>query len=76
MAEGRAPSGVAAGLYDLSSDRSAVAGAGGMTLDPALQPSDVSAGELARGTRESSTTTNGNIAFNDLQNPSDALGIL
>lgn len=31
---------------------------------------------MNRDTRESSSATSGNIAFNDLQNPSDALGIL
>lgn len=51
-----------------------------MALDPALQAAPVvsvqAEGDLPRATRESSTTTNGKIAFNDLQNPSDALGIL
>ena len=48
-----------------------------MLIDPALQSGDASRGGdqfLAR-TRESSTGT-ANIAFNELQNPSDALGIL
>lgn len=47
-------------------------------IDPALQPGETSAGPepyLEMGTRESSAGV-GNIAFNDLQNPSDALGIL
>ncbi|KAI5362464.1 hypothetical protein Slin15195_G061210 [Septoria linicola] len=51
----------------------------GTMLDPALQAADANAREslLANhATRESSTATSGNIAFNDLQNPSDALGIL
>lgn len=43
-----------------------------MFLDPALQSTDFSTGS---GTRESSTGV-GNIAFSELQNPSDALGIL
>ncbi|KXT06846.1 hypothetical protein AC578_7187 [Pseudocercospora eumusae] len=47
-------------------------------LDPALQAADANARETSflgnRGTRESSTVSG--IAFNDLQNPSDALGIL
>ena len=49
-----------------------------MFIDPALQSATASVGAdpyMAAGTRESSTGTN-NIAFNDLQNPSDALGIL
>ena len=49
-----------------------------MLIDPALQSANASAGAdpyLPAGTRESSMGT-GNIAFNDLQNPSDALGIL
>lgn len=49
-----------------------------MMIDPALQSAETSAGAegyMPAGTRESSTGT-GNIAFNDLQNPSDALGIL
>ena len=41
----------------------------GVFLDPALRGADMGA------TRESSTGS-GNIAFNDMQNPSDALGIL
>ena len=47
-------------------------------IDPALQSADVGAGAdpyMATQTRESSTGA-GSIAFNDLQNPSDALGIL
>lgn len=53
-----------------------VAGGAPLTLDPALQGSQgAPGGEISRSTRESSTM-NGNIAFNDLQNPSDALGIL
>ena len=45
-----------------------------MFLDPALRP-DVKEPTFAGATRESSAEGN-NIAFNDLQNPSDALGIL
>ncbi|PIA94108.1 hypothetical protein CB0940_07999 [Cercospora beticola] len=48
-------------------------------LDPALQAADANARESLLtnpATRESSIGTSGNIAFNDLQNPSDALGIL
>ena len=50
-----------------------------MMIDPALQAGDASAGAavdgfMAGSTRESSTGAG--IAFNDLQNPSDALGIL
>lgn len=47
-----------------------------LPLDPALQSSTDAAtvGDMSQTTRESSTGTG--IAFNDLQNPSDALGIL
>ncbi|KAK5170549.1 uncharacterized protein LTR77_005137 [Saxophila tyrrhenica] len=46
-----------------------------MMIDPALQPNgDASAGADPYGTRESSAGAG--FAFNDLQNPSDALGIL
>ncbi|KAF2162787.1 hypothetical protein M409DRAFT_26642 [Zasmidium cellare ATCC 36951] len=51
----------------------------GIMLDPALQAADSNARESLlgnRATRESSTVSTNNIAFNDLQNPSDALGIL
>lgn len=47
-------------------------------IDPALQSGDANLGAdayMAAQTRESSTGA-GSIAFNDLQNPSDALGIL
>ena len=47
-------------------------------IDPALQSGDASAGAdpyMTTQTRESSAGA-GSIAFNDLQNPSDALGIL
>lgn len=50
-----------------------------MMANPALQVADPDARENSllanRATRESSAAS-GNIAFNDLQNPSDALGIL
>lgn len=47
-----------------------------LALDPSLQPANaVPATDLTQPTRESSAGT-GNIAFDDLQNPSDALGIL
>lgn len=49
-------------------------------LDPALQAVDASANRESylanQATRESSTISTSNFAFNDLQNPSDALGIL
>lgn len=45
-----------------------------MFLDPALR-SDAKDATFAEATRESSAENN-NIAFDDLQNPSDALGIL
>ncbi|EME45013.1 hypothetical protein DOTSEDRAFT_128825 [Dothistroma septosporum NZE10] len=49
-------------------------------LDPALQAADLGARDsylaTTQATRESSTLSTSNIAFNDLQNPSDALGIL
>lgn len=53
-----------------------MAPAAALPLDPALQSSTdaATAGEISHATRESSTGTG--IAFNDLQNPSDALGIL
>lgn len=44
----------------------------GMALDPALQMADNNNNPVVRD----SSTSSGNIAFNDLQNPSDALGIL
>lgn len=46
----------------------------GIMLDPALQAADTNARELLEG--RNSSTGSENIAFNDLQNPSDALGIL
>lgn len=46
-----------------------------MFLDPALRTDPKDAFMGAGATRESSTGS-GNIAFNELQNPSDALGIL
>lgn len=47
-----------------------------LALDPSLQSANaVPATDFTQPTRESSAGT-GNIAFNDLQNPSDALGIL
>ena len=49
-----------------------------MMIDPTLRPNEASAGAdsyLPADTRESSTGV-GNISFNELQNPSDALGIL
>ncbi|KAK6392334.1 hypothetical protein LTR65_003790 [Meristemomyces frigidus] len=46
-----------------------------MFLDPALQTDPKNAFMGTAATRESSTGS-GNIAFNELQNPSDALGIL
>ena len=63
--------------FGLSSTMSASPGAA-MFIDPALQSGDASAGAdsyMAVGTRESSTGAGG-INFNELQNPSDALGIL
>lgn len=46
----------------------------GIMLDPALQAADTNARELLVGRNSSAGSEN--IAFNDLQNPSDALGIL
>jgi len=46
-----------------------------MFLDPALRTESKDA-YLTGGTRSGSSEEGGNIAFNDLQNPSDALGIL
>lgn len=68
--------GLDASSYDIPNAMSVASGAA-MPLDPALQTVDaVPGGDISRAMRESSATTNGNIAFNDLQNPSDALGIL
>ncbi|KAK3047441.1 hypothetical protein LTR09_011189 [Extremus antarcticus] len=56
---------------------SGMAAPSAMMIDPALQSGDASLGAnpyIAAGTRESSTGVG--ITFNDLQNPSDALGIL
>ena len=55
-----------------------VASGPALFIDPALQSGDAAGGAdsyMAAQTRESSTGA-GSIAFNDLQNPSDALGIL
>ncbi|WPH05075.1 Hypothetical protein R9X50_00797400 [Acrodontium crateriforme] len=49
----------------------------GMFLDPALRAAErFKDGNSLEATRESSTASNTNIAFSELQNPSDALGIL
>lgn len=73
------PTTLGANTFGVRNDMT-TANATAMALDPALQAAPIETlqgeGDLPRATRESSTTTNGNIAFNDLQNPSDALGIL
>ena len=64
--------------FGLPNAMSTSPGAAPMFIDPALQSGDALGGAdpyMMGVTRESSTGT-GSIAFNDLQNPSDALGIL